>query len=74
MPLENSIYYIGVTEKKDEREKKKVREGHKWNILMIFINLLNTTIFDNKYSGITMYISSVIFTIGSAFFINAKRL
>ncbi|AXK18148.1 hypothetical protein [Bacillus sp. COPE52] len=43
-------------------------------ILMIFINLLNTTIFDNKYSGITMYISSVIFTIGSAFFINAKRL
>jgi len=29
MPLENSIYYIGVTEKKDEREKKKVREGHK---------------------------------------------
>ncbi|TKI15665.1 hypothetical protein FC696_04730 [Bacillus wiedmannii] len=43
-------------------------------ILMIFINLLNTTIFDNKYSGIIMYISSVIFTIGSAFFINAKRL
>ncbi|AZQ47785.1 MULTISPECIES: hypothetical protein [Bacillus] len=43
-------------------------------ILMIFINLLNTTIFDNEYSGITMYISSVIFTIGSAFFINAKRL
>ncbi|MFJ8356082.1 hypothetical protein [Bacillus paramycoides] len=43
-------------------------------ILMMFINLLNTTIFDNKYSGITMYLSSVIFTIGSAFFINAKRL
>ncbi|MED1407147.1 hypothetical protein P4U07_31285 [Bacillus mycoides] len=43
-------------------------------ILMMFINLLNTTIFDNKYSGITMYISSVIFIIGSAFFINAKQL
>jgi len=41
---------------------------------MMFINLLNITMFDNKYSGITMYISSVIFTIGSAFFINAKRL
>jgi hypothetical protein len=41
---------------------------------MMFINLLNTTIFDNKYSGITMYISSVIFIIGSAFFINAKQL
>ncbi|HDR7949344.1 TPA: hypothetical protein QCY38_002989 [Bacillus toyonensis] len=43
-------------------------------ILMMFINLLNTTIFNNEYSGITMYISSVIFTIGSAFFINVKRL
>ncbi|EJV93571.1 Uncharacterized protein BC141101_01533 [Bacillus toyonensis] len=43
-------------------------------ILMVFVNLLNTTIFDNEYSGITMYISSVIFVIGSAFFINAKRL
>ncbi|MGF9853518.1 hypothetical protein ABHN09_18480 [Bacillus paramobilis] len=43
-------------------------------ILMVFVNLLNTTIFDNEYSGITMYISSVIFVIGSAFFINIKRL
>ncbi|KAB2448664.1 hypothetical protein ACQCWD_30905 [Bacillus thuringiensis] len=43
-------------------------------ILMVFVNLLNTTIFDDEYSGITMYISSVIFVFGSAFFINAKRL
>ncbi|HFJ9333058.1 TPA: hypothetical protein ACGW6Y_000280 [Bacillus cereus] len=43
-------------------------------ILMMFINLLNFTIFDNKYSGITMYLSSVIFIIGSAFFGSAKRL
>ncbi|PGP77736.1 hypothetical protein CN997_20735 [Bacillus cereus] len=43
-------------------------------ILMMFINLLNTTIFDNEYSGITIYISSVIFIIGSTFFTNAKRL
>ncbi|MGG0730686.1 hypothetical protein [Bacillus paramycoides] len=43
-------------------------------ILMMFINLLNTTIFDNEYSEITMYISSVIFIIGSTFFTSAKRL
>ncbi|KXO02527.1 hypothetical protein AYK81_04825 [Bacillus thuringiensis] len=43
-------------------------------ILMMFINLLNFTIFDNKYPGITMYLSSVIFIIGSAFFGSAKRL
>ncbi|PFM53498.1 hypothetical protein COJ48_30740 [Bacillus cereus] len=43
-------------------------------ILMMFINLLNTTIFDNEYSGVTMYISSVIFIIGSTFFTSAKRL
>ncbi|AOM11924.1 MULTISPECIES: hypothetical protein [Bacillus cereus group] len=43
-------------------------------ILMMFINSLNFTIFDNKYSGITMYLSSVIFIIGSAFFGSAKRL
>ncbi|MDM5436288.1 hypothetical protein QUG02_27465 [Bacillus hominis] len=43
-------------------------------ILMMFVTLLNTTIFDNEYSGITLYISSVIFVIGSAFFINTKRL
>ncbi|PEJ33178.1 hypothetical protein [Bacillus pseudomycoides] len=43
-------------------------------ILIMFINLLNTTIFENKYSGITMYLSSVIFIIGSAFFGSAKRL
>ncbi|UYX52196.1 hypothetical protein M3Y14_27415 [Bacillus thuringiensis] len=43
-------------------------------ILMMFINLLNITILDNKYSGITMYISSVIFIIGSTFFINVKQL
>ncbi|MGG0459505.1 hypothetical protein [Bacillus mycoides] len=43
-------------------------------ILMMFVTLLNTTIFDNEYSGITLYISSVIFVIGSAFFGNARRL
>ncbi|PFD43363.1 hypothetical protein CN285_07705 [Bacillus cereus] len=43
-------------------------------ILMMFVTLLNTTIFDNEYSGITLYISSVIFVIGSAFFGNEKRL
>ncbi|PDY25752.1 hypothetical protein [Bacillus nitratireducens] len=43
-------------------------------ILMMFVTLLNTTIFDNEYSGITLYISSVIFVIGSAFFINTKQL
>ncbi|PEZ33377.1 hypothetical protein [Bacillus cereus] len=43
-------------------------------ILMMFINLSNITIFDNEYSGIAMYISSVIFIIGTAFFGSAKRL
>lgn len=27
IPLEATIYYIGVAEKRDEREKKKVRGG-----------------------------------------------
>ncbi|WP_144597645.1 MULTISPECIES: hypothetical protein [Bacillus] len=43
-------------------------------ILMMFVTLLNTTVFDNEYSGITLYISSVIFVIGGAFFINTKKL
>ncbi|AKR09593.1 hypothetical protein E8M24_31530 [Bacillus thuringiensis] len=43
-------------------------------ILMMFINLSNITIFNNEYSGIAMYISSVIFIIGTAFFGSAKRL
>ncbi|MDR4986916.1 hypothetical protein CN491_16100 [Bacillus cereus] len=43
-------------------------------ILMMFVTFLNTTIFDNEYSGITLYISSVIFVIGSACFGNARRL
>lgn len=43
-------------------------------VLMMFINLLSTTVFNDKYSGITMFISLGIFIIGSAFFVNAKRL
>ncbi|MGN5650335.1 hypothetical protein [Bacillus sp. Brlt_9] len=43
-------------------------------VLMMFVILLNTTVFNNEYSGIAMFISLGIFLIGSAFFVNAKRL
>lgn len=43
-------------------------------VLMMVIILVNTTIFNDEYSGIAMFISLGVFIIGNAFFINAKRL
>ncbi|XKE79781.1 hypothetical protein LG273_15555 [Oceanobacillus kapialis] len=42
-------------------------------VLMIIIILINTTIFNDEYSGIAMFISLGIFILGNVFFINAKR-
>jgi hypothetical protein len=42
--------------------------------LMMFVVLVSTTIFDDKYSGITMFVCLGLFLIGSTFFINAKQL
>ncbi|MYL47821.1 hypothetical protein GLV94_19475 [Virgibacillus halodenitrificans] len=42
--------------------------------LIFIINLVSTTIFDDKYSGIAIFISLGVFIIGNAFFINAKQL
>ncbi|WP_088362596.1 hypothetical protein [Bacillus cereus] len=43
-------------------------------VLMMFVILLNTTVFNDEYSGIAMFVSLGIFIVGSAFFINAKRI
>lgn len=43
-------------------------------ILMMLIILLNTTVFDDRYSGIAMFISLGVFIIGTAFFANVKQL
>ncbi|MFJ7648432.1 hypothetical protein ACIQ1H_12795 [Lysinibacillus sp. NPDC097279] len=42
--------------------------------LMMLVILVSTTIFDDKYSGISMFICLGLFLIGSTFFINAKQL
>ncbi|MFJ7406859.1 MULTISPECIES: hypothetical protein [unclassified Lysinibacillus] len=42
--------------------------------LMMFVVLVSTTIFDDKYSGISMFVCLGLFLIGSTFFINAKQL
>lgn len=42
--------------------------------LIFVVNLASITIFDDEYSGIAMFVSLGIFIIGSAFFVNAKRL
>lgn len=41
---------------------------------MMIVVLVNTTIFDDEYSGIAMFICMGIFIIGSAFYINAKQV
>lgn len=43
-------------------------------VLIFFVNLASTTIFNDEYSGIAMFISLGIFIIGNAFFINARQL
>ncbi|MEO4055627.1 hypothetical protein [Solibacillus sp. CAU 1738] len=42
-------------------------------VLMMLVILVNTTIFDDEYSGITMFICLGIFIMGTAFFINTKQ-
>ncbi|MEY9972943.1 putative membrane protein YqjE [Lysinibacillus sp. RC46] len=43
-------------------------------VLMMLVILVNTTIFDDEYSGIAMFVCLGIFIIGTAFFINTKQL
>ncbi|MEK4425041.1 hypothetical protein [Solibacillus sp. FSL K6-1523] len=43
-------------------------------VLMMFVILASTTIFDDEYSGIAMFVCLGIFIIGTAFFINAKKI
>ncbi|MCR8643627.1 hypothetical protein NV379_13300 [Paenibacillus sp. N1-5-1-14] len=43
-------------------------------VLMMLVNLVDTTIFDNEYSGIAMFVCLGIFLIGTAFFINTRQL
>ncbi|MEK5333608.1 hypothetical protein [Lysinibacillus sp. FSL W8-0992] len=43
-------------------------------VLMMVVILVNTTIFNDKYSGISMFVCLGLFLIGSTFFINAKQL
>lgn len=43
-------------------------------VIIFFIQLASTTIFDDSYSGIATFISLGVFIIGNVFFVNAKRL
>ncbi|MCH7324022.1 hypothetical protein LZ480_19355 [Solibacillus sp. MA9] len=43
-------------------------------VLMMLVILVNTTIFDDEYSGIAMSVCLGIFIMGTAFFINTKQL
>ncbi|SFB22966.1 hypothetical protein SAMN04488072_110124 [Lentibacillus halodurans] len=43
-------------------------------VLIILVILVNTTFFDNEYSGIATFACLGLFIIGTAFFINAKQL
>jgi len=43
-------------------------------VLMMLVILVNTTIFDDEYSGIAMFVCLGIFIMGTAFFINTKKL
>lgn len=43
-------------------------------VIIFFIQLSSATIFDDKYSGIAVFISLGVFIIGCAFYVNAKRL
>ena len=43
-------------------------------ILMFIINVSSTTIFGDKYCGITAFISLGILIIGIGFYVNARRL
>ncbi|WP_197139527.1 hypothetical protein [Lysinibacillus sphaericus] len=42
--------------------------------LMMFVVLVSTTIFDDEYSDIAMFVCLGIFILGTAFFINTKQL
>ncbi|WP_196493879.1 hypothetical protein [Ornithinibacillus caprae] len=43
-------------------------------VLMNFAVLINTTIFDDAYSGIVMFLCAALFLIGTVFYINAVKL
>lgn len=43
-------------------------------VLIMLVHLIDSTIFDNKYSGIAIFISLFIFLAGTMFFINAKKI
>jgi len=43
-------------------------------VLMMLVILVNTTIFDDEYSGIAMFASLGIFIMGTLFFLNTKQL
>lgn len=42
-------------------------------VIVFFVQLTNTTIFADQYSGIAMFISLGVFIFGSAFYVVAKR-
>ncbi|MEK4091618.1 hypothetical protein MKZ08_13260 [Viridibacillus sp. FSL R5-0477] len=43
-------------------------------VLMMLVILVNTTVFEDEYSGIAMFICLGIFLMGTTFFINAKQI
>lgn len=43
-------------------------------VLIMIVSLVNTTIFNDEFSGIAMFVSAGIFIVGTVFFINAKHI
>ena len=43
-------------------------------VIIFLVQLASTTIFDDSYSGIATFISLGVFIIGTAFYVNVKRL
>jgi len=41
--------------------------------MMLVINLVNTTFFTGAYDGITVWLCTGLFVLGTIFFVNAKR-
>lgn len=43
-------------------------------VLMMIAILVNTTIFNDEFSGIAMFVSLGVFIVGTAFYVNARQL
>lgn len=42
-------------------------------ILIMFVNLMNFSFFDDSYAGIAMFLNIILFLIATVFFVNASH-